>query len=223
MCETELKKLYKHEINYVYKSFGDSTTCIATVDNIKVTCTGKTIKMAKINAQRKLIALKKPQMSQISNSSNDKDNRECYTEAYRTNKNYLSKTDLISISKNKDNYNNDTSFFNVEKTKISKEVLDLITKYKEIFKEGEYTVFCLEKNEIRNYKVVEAKKVVRYHGGTDANGYAQGQLIEELEAKIDPINGIISNLSPMGQKLLQSDIGNQFNVKGKTYVLLNKG
>ena len=103
MCEIELKKLYKHEINYAYKSFGDSTTCIATVDNIKVTCTGKTIKMAKINAQRKLIALKKPQMSQISNSSNDNDNRECYTEAYRANKNYLSKTDLISSSKNKDN------------------------------------------------------------------------------------------------------------------------
>ena len=157
----------------------------------------------------------------IKEASNDKDNRECYTEAYRTNKNYLSKTDLISISNNKDN-NNDTSFFNVEKTKISKEVLDLITKYKEIFKEGEYTVFCLEKNEIRNYKVVEAKKVVRYHGGADANGYAQGQLIEELEAKIDPINGIISNLSPMGKKLLQSDIGAQFNVNGKIYVLLNK-
>ena len=91
----------------------------------------------------------------------------------------------------------------------------LIERFKDKFELERYAVYCYETDEVKLYKVMRMHLEVVYVGGADANGYAQGQLHEERTAKIDPINGVISEDSPMGKKLLKAKVGETFTFDTK--------
>lgn len=102
----------------------------------------------------------------------------------------------------------------------------LIDRFENQFEYGRYTVYCIELDKVFSFRIVSMKQRVIYHGGQDANGYAQGQLIEERYANVDPKHGIISEDSPMGKRLLSAKIGDKFNIgasseKKVNYVVLN--
>ena len=118
-----------------------------------------------------------------------------------------------------------------------KKIIDPMTdelkeKYKAVFVDDKYTVYLVEKGITLNFKIVEAKKVIIYLGTQDANGYAQGQLVEETASDANPGLGTVSNDSPIGKELVNSYVGYKFTVyvedknehyksKQSTYIVLN--
>ncbi len=108
---------------------------------------------------------------------------------------------------------------------INPKTSELIKKYENEFKENYYTIFCEELNKIYNIQITKSYMEIKYHGGSDRNGYAQGQLVEELNADIEISKKVFSDISPVGQELINSYVGYSFktDVENKIthYIVLN--
>lgn len=172
-----------------------------------------------VNSKGKVI---KSYTKQIKPNNNSSSNNLNNTLNYQSkNKSELKTTPV----KNSNNVNKNSDY-KIKKI-IDPMTTKLIDKYKTEFEDDKYTIYLKEKGITYNFKITKAFTVVRYHGGSDANGYAQGQLVEDLDSNADPSKGIISDQTEVGKELIKSYVGYEFKVKVTdmsttyTYIVLN--
>ena len=96
---------------------------------------------------------------------------------------------------------------------IDDEIRTLIDKYKDTFQDNYYTVYNVNLKKVFNFMITKSYSRIKYHGGEDRNGYAQGQLVEELNANIEREKNIFSDISPLGSALLTANVGSKIELK----------
>lgn len=114
------------------------------------------------------------------------------------------------------NYQNENIIYQFLDEKTKK----LIKENQNKLQNDKFTVYCSDLKKVLHFEVHGMKQRIVYHGGQDPNGYAQGQLVEEIYADVDPKNGIISEESPLGKKLLKSKVGDKITIEIKENQLI---
>lgn len=113
------------------------------------------------------------------------------------------------------------------KEKGYKSIEDLQETFQEEFKEGSFTIYCIEENEVINLRLVESYMALEFKNDVDHHGFSEGVMNEVLKSDADPLLGTISDTSPLGAKLKDAInkevIELHLNGNTVTYIVLNGG
>ena len=110
---------------------------------------------------------------------------------------------------------------------LDNNIKQLILSNKRLFKKGYYTVYLIEEKCVYNFKIVDSYVELEFKNEIDKNGTRAGIYVEKMTSDANPLEGTISNLSPLGEKLISAQVGDILQVETNnyktTYIVLDDG